>query len=87
MAARDEAISNALPFENSDIASWLKNVSGADKGALAVQVKDLTEQNKALIKRLTPLVDAEAKAWKTVDGIIEAWERRQGSAEMRGGQG
>lgn len=78
MMTKDEVLSRALLFENADITRWLENVANTDKGALAVQLKQLKEENKELTKRLAKLGPSERIAWEHIDAILEAWECASG---------
>jgi hypothetical protein len=74
MTAKEEALSNALLFENEDITRWLQDIASSDKGALGVRVKELEERAKEVEKSHGRLVASEQKAWKTVDAVLDAWQ-------------
>jgi len=71
---RTEAISNALLFENSDITNWLQTIAATDKGALGVRVMELEAEVRALRGPVSKIKESEAKAWATVDKVLEAWD-------------
>lgn len=78
MTAKDEALTNALLFENQDITRWLQEISSKGTGALGVRIKELEDANKELNKRLAEVGPSERKAWQTVDAVINAWEQSSG---------
>lgn len=74
MVAKDEALAKALVLENEDVARWLQEVARSDKAALGARLKKARDQVRDLEARLKPLAASEARAWKTADAVIEAWE-------------
>jgi hypothetical protein len=81
--ATDEALSNALLFENEDFTRWLKEIANTDKGALGWRIQELEGRNRELEKRNAELAPSERKAWETVEAVIEAWEYAAGTKTGR----
>lgn len=72
-AETNEALSNALLFENADLTAWLQKIASTDKGALGVELKEAKEQIKALEILRGKDRDAEKQSAATLAGVLEAW--------------
>src|SRR5215469_11530990 len=76
--AKDEALSQALVFENGDFTSWLQEMAGTEKGALAVRLKQAREEADELGRQNARLRASAETSQKTLDAVMEAWESAAG---------
>lgn len=72
--AHDEAISNALLFENSDLTKWIQDISSSSKGALGVRLKESEERVRELERHNLKLSEEKAVIKNNLDRVLEAWE-------------